>query len=96
LGSIRVIHGWKPGAIEKAPSAAVAVDNPSGLSPVVGSGNAFNRRVLRVILDYDVLMDFVDRIAAEIKRGQIRNPDDEEISRLERQFPQDDPDTPGI
>jgi hypothetical protein len=26
------------GAIEVAPSAAVAVDNPSGLSPAVGSG----------------------------------------------------------
>jgi hypothetical protein len=38
LGSIRVIHGWKLGAVGVAPSAAVAVDNPSGLSPGVGSG----------------------------------------------------------
>jgi hypothetical protein len=38
LGSIRVIHGWKPGATGKAPSAAVAVDNPSGLSPAAGRG----------------------------------------------------------
>jgi hypothetical protein len=37
LGSIRVIHGWKLGAVGIAPSAVVAVDNPSGLSPVVGS-----------------------------------------------------------
>jgi hypothetical protein len=38
LGSIRVIHGWKLGAVGVAPPAAVAVDNPSGLSPGVGSG----------------------------------------------------------
>lgn len=38
LGSIQVIHGWKSGAIRKAPSAAVAVDNPLGLSPSVGRG----------------------------------------------------------
>jgi len=38
-------------------------------------------------------MNFAERIAPEIKRGQIRSPDDEEISRMERQFPQDAPDT---
>lgn len=41
-------------------------------------------------------MNFAERIAPEIRRGHIRNPDDEEISRLERQFPQDDSDTRDI
>ena len=35
LGATRFIHGWKSGAIGKAPSAAEAVDNPSRLSPAV-------------------------------------------------------------
>lgn len=38
LGCIRVIHGWNRGALGVAPLAAVAVDNPSGLSPAVVSG----------------------------------------------------------
>jgi hypothetical protein len=33
-------------------------------------------------------MSFAERIAPEIKRGQMRNADDEEISRMDQQFPQ--------
>jgi len=36
LGSIRVTHGWKLGAVGVAPSAAVAVNNPQGFVPNCG------------------------------------------------------------
>lgn len=34
-------------------------------------------------------MDFAQRIVPEIKRGNVGNPDDEVISRMERQFPRE-------
>jgi hypothetical protein len=36
------------------------------------------------------MMDFTERIAPEINRGLMRNPDDEAISRLEQEFLQVD------
>jgi hypothetical protein len=47
FGAIRRIHGWVLGAIGVAPSAALAVDNPLGLSPAVVSGTLPNARLGR-------------------------------------------------
>jgi hypothetical protein len=68
------------GAVGVAPLAAVAVDNPSGLSPAVGRGPAWewsSRRVALLLVVKDLLWlplggVTVERLSLHADYGQIR------------------------